>query len=57
MQLTTQTDDFGSTSNILSGTWKRMTAMAKRQGNHWCWFMAFLIFVLWIFILVWWLRR
>lgn len=52
-----QTDDFGSTSNVLSGTWKRMTRMAKRQSTGWCYFMGFMLLVLWIFIIVWWLRR
>lgn len=55
--LTAQTDDFGTTSNVLSGTWKRMTRMAHRQRGGWCYFMAFLILVVWIFIVVWWIRR
>lgn len=55
--LTRQNDTFGSTGNLLSGTWKRMTKMAKRQGSNWCWFMGFLLIVLWIFIIVWFLRR
>jgi blocked-early-in-transport protein 1 len=34
-----------------------MTRMARRQGSYWCYFMGFLLLVLWIFIIVWWLRR
>ncbi|RSH76898.1 uncharacterized protein EHS24_003833 [Apiotrichum porosum] len=56
-ELAGMTDDFGSTSNVLSGTWKRMTRMAKRQSTGWCYFMGFMLLVLWIFIIVWWLRR
>jgi blocked-early-in-transport protein 1 len=31
--------------------------MAKKQGGNWCWFMLFLILVLWIFIVVWFKRK
>ncbi|WVR03873.1 hypothetical protein IAU60_000871 [Kwoniella sp. DSM 27419] len=50
-------DSFSSTSNFLGGTFRRMNKMASRQGGNWCWFMGFLLLVLWIFIVVWWLRR
>ncbi|WWC87880.1 uncharacterized protein L201_002778 [Kwoniella dendrophila CBS 6074] len=50
-------DKFSSTSSFLGGTFKRMNKMAKRQGGNWCWFMGFLLIVLWIFVVVWWLRR
>ena len=52
-----QNDAFGSASNFLNGTFRRMSKMAKRQGIGWCWFMLFLLFVLWVFVIVWWLRR
>ena len=52
-----QNDAFTSTSNFLNGTFRRMTKMAKRQGGTWCWLLAFVMFVLWLFIMVWWLRR
>lgn len=51
------TDTFGSTGAYLKGTYKRMMKMAGRQGSTWCWFMAFMVLVFWIFIIVWWLRR
>ncbi|KAL1412427.1 protein transport protein bet1 [Vanrija albida] len=57
LELAGMNDTFGSTGNLLSGTWKRMTKMAKRQGSNWCWFMGFLFIVLWIFVIVWFLRR
>ncbi|WWC96988.1 hypothetical protein V866_003865 [Kwoniella sp. B9012] len=50
-------DSFSSTSTFLGGTFRRMNKMAKRQGGNWCWFMGFLLLVLWIFVVVWWLRR
>nr|ODN85145.1 blocked early in transport 1 [Cryptococcus depauperatus CBS 7841]ODN85146.1 blocked early in transport 1 [Cryptococcus depauperatus CBS 7841]ODO02440.1 blocked early in transport 1 [Cryptococcus depauperatus CBS 7855] len=50
-------DSFSSTSSFLSGTFKRMNKMASRQGGNWCWFMMFLVLVLWIFVVLWWLRR
>ena len=52
-----QNDAFASTSTFLGGTFRRMNKMAKRQGGNWCWFMGFLLLVLWIFVVVWWLRR
>jgi hypothetical protein len=52
-----QTDAFTSTSTLLGGTFKRMNKMAKKQGGNWCWFMLFLILVLWIFIVVWFKRK
>lgn len=52
-----QNDTFASTTNFLGGTFRRMTKMATRQGGHWCWFMGFLVFVLWIFVVLWWFRR
>ncbi|ORY22507.1 hypothetical protein BCR39DRAFT_551484 [Naematelia encephala] len=57
MHLTGMNDAFSSTSSFLGGTFRRMNKMAKRQGGNWCWFMLFLLFVLWIFVVVWWLRR
>ncbi|CAK9781900.1 hypothetical protein CC85DRAFT_287410 [Cutaneotrichosporon oleaginosum] len=57
LELAGMNDTFGSTGNLLSGTFKRMTKMARRQGSNWCYFMGFLTLVLWIFIVVWWLRR
>ncbi|KAK8861579.1 hypothetical protein IAR55_002401 [Kwoniella newhampshirensis] len=50
-------DTFANTSNFLGGTFRRMNKMASRQGGNWCWFMGFLLLVLWIFVVVWWLRR
>ncbi|WWC60300.1 uncharacterized protein I303_102869 [Kwoniella dejecticola CBS 10117] len=50
-------DSFSSTSTFLGGTFRRMNKMAKRQGGNWCWFMGFLLIVLWIFIILWWFRR
>jgi blocked-early-in-transport protein 1 len=55
--LTLQNDTFASTSNFLGGTFRRMNNMAKRQGGNWCWFMGFLLLCIWIFVVVWWLRR
>lgn len=52
-----QNDTFGSTSNLLSGTFTRMNAMARRQGSSWCYFMLFLLFVVWLFVVLWWWRR
>lgn len=52
-----QNDTFSSTSAFLSGTFNRMKSMAKRQGGHWCWFMAFLGLVFWIFVILWVIRR
>jgi blocked-early-in-transport protein 1 len=52
-----QNDTFASTTNFLGGTFRRMNNMAKRQGGNWCWFMGFLLLCIWIFIVVWWLRR
>ncbi|KAK1927537.1 hypothetical protein DB88DRAFT_478343 [Papiliotrema laurentii] len=57
LQLSSMNDAFASTSTFLGGTFRRMNKMAKRQGGNWCWFMGFLLIVLWIFVLVWWLRR
>ncbi|BEI85877.1 hypothetical protein CcaverHIS002_0601640 [Cutaneotrichosporon cavernicola] len=57
LELSGMNDTFGSTGNMLSGTFRRMTKMARRQGSNWCYFMGFLVLVLWIFIIVWWLRR
>ncbi|WVO20191.1 uncharacterized protein IAS62_001484 [Cryptococcus decagattii] len=57
IQLGNMNDTFSSTSSFLSGTFKRMNKMAKRQGGNWCWLMMFLLFVLWIFVVLWWLRR
>ncbi|ORX36510.1 hypothetical protein BD324DRAFT_629140 [Kockovaella imperatae] len=57
LELTGMNDAFGSTSNFLNGTFRRMNKMAKKQGIGWCYFMLFLLFVLWIFVVVWWLRR
>ncbi|BEJ15565.1 hypothetical protein CspHIS471_0501700 [Cutaneotrichosporon sp. HIS471] len=57
LELSGMNDTFGSTGNMLSGTFRRMTKMARRQGSNWCYFMGFLMLVLWIFIIVWWLRR
>ncbi|KAL7421574.1 protein transport protein bet1 [Cryptotrichosporon argae] len=57
LELSGMNDAFSSTSDFLNGTLKRMTKMAKRQGGNWCWFMAFLGLVLWIFVFVWWIRR
>ncbi|EIW66534.1 hypothetical protein TREMEDRAFT_70113 [Tremella mesenterica DSM 1558] len=56
-ELSGMNDAFASTTNFLGGTLKRMNTMAKRQGGNWCWFMAFLLFVMWIFIMLWWIRR
>lgn len=55
--MSSQNDSFASTSTFLGGTFRRMNKMAKRQGGNWCWFMGFLLLVLWIFVIVWWLRR
>ena len=52
-----QNDAFTSTSNFLNGTFRRMTKMAKRQGGTWCWFLGFVLLCLWLFVVVWWLRR
>ncbi|AAW42679.2 BET1 protein, putative [Cryptococcus deneoformans JEC21] len=57
IQLGNMNDTFSSTSSFLSGTFRRMNKMAKRQGGNWCWLMMFLLFVLWIFVVLWWLRR
>lgn len=34
-----------------------MKTMAKRQGSNWCYFMLFLVLVVWIFVLVWFRRK
>ncbi|WVQ93397.1 hypothetical protein IAU59_000467 [Kwoniella sp. CBS 9459] len=57
IQLGNMNDTFSSTSNFLGGTFRRMNKMASKQGGNWCWFMGFLLLVLWIFVVVWWLRR
>jgi len=57
IQLTEMNDAFAETGGILSGTFRRLNKMAKRQGGNWCWFMMFLVLVLWIFVITWWLRR
>jgi len=57
IQLTQMNDAFAETGGILAGTFRRMNTMAKRQGGRWCWFMMFLVLVLWIFIVTWWFRR
>ncbi|KZP00785.1 hypothetical protein CALVIDRAFT_552492 [Calocera viscosa TUFC12733] len=57
VQLTEMNDAFAETGGILSGTFRRMNKMAKRQGGNWCYFIMFLVLVLWIFIITWWWRR
>ncbi|WVQ79128.1 hypothetical protein IAT38_001223 [Cryptococcus sp. DSM 104549] len=57
LQLGNMNDTFSSTSTFLGGTFRRMNKMAKRQGSNWCWFMLFLLFVMWIFVVLWWWRR
>lgn len=52
-----QNDAFSSTSDFLGGTFKRMKTMAKRQGSNWCYFMLFLVLVMWIFVVVWFRRK
>ncbi|PVG02127.1 hypothetical protein CPB86DRAFT_751422 [Serendipita vermifera] len=52
-QLASMNDAFTETGGILSGTFRRMNAMASRQGNRWACYMIFLIIVFWIFVLAW----
>lgn len=57
MTITLQNDAFSETGSILSGTFSRMNAMAKRQGGRWMCYMIFIILVSWFFVFVWWFRR
>ncbi|KAF9520630.1 hypothetical protein BS47DRAFT_1287067, partial [Hydnum rufescens UP504] len=57
VQLTQMNDAFAETSGILSGTFRRMNAMATRQGGRWACYMIFMVIVFWFFIVVWFLRR
>ena len=52
-----QNDAFSETGDILSGTFRRMNAMAAKQGCRWLWYIVFLVIVFWFFIIVWWFRR
>ncbi|KAF8309710.1 hypothetical protein DL93DRAFT_2062685, partial [Clavulina sp. PMI_390] len=56
IQLTQMNDAFSETGDILGGTFRRMNAMAKRQGSRWMCYMLFIILVIWFFIFVWWFR-
>ncbi|KIM25976.1 hypothetical protein M408DRAFT_330769 [Serendipita vermifera MAFF 305830] len=53
IQLSHMNDAFTETGGILSGTFRRMNAMATRQGGRWVCYMIFLIIVFWIFFLAW----
>ncbi|CED84237.1 V-SNARE [Phaffia rhodozyma] len=57
MDLQTMNDHFAQTSYYLKGTMRRMTSMARNQSGKWCWFMMFLVLVVWIFVVLWWFRR
>ncbi|KDQ12799.1 hypothetical protein BOTBODRAFT_34253 [Botryobasidium botryosum FD-172 SS1] len=57
IQLSQMNDAFAETSGILSGTFRRMNAMATRQGGRWMCYMIFLILVFWFFMVVWLFRR
>ncbi|CCA75882.1 related to transport protein BET1-Laccaria bicolor [Serendipita indica DSM 11827] len=53
IQLSHMNDAFTETGGILSGTFRRMNAMATRQGGRWACYMIFLVIVFWIFVLAW----
>ncbi|EJD55462.1 hypothetical protein AURDEDRAFT_50798, partial [Auricularia subglabra TFB-10046 SS5] len=57
VQLSQMNDAFSETTDILSGTFRRLNNMAARQGCRWLWYIVFLVFVFWFFIIVWWFRR
>jgi len=57
VQLTQMNDAFSETGDILSGTFRRMNAMATRQGGRWACYMIFMVLVFWFFIFVWFIRR
>jgi len=49
----TMNENFANTKTYLSGTMRRMTRMAERQGVGWFAVMIFLCFVFLIFLWVW----
>jgi len=57
VQLSQMNDAFHETGDILSGTFRRMKAMATRQGGRWACYMIFLVLVFWFFIFVWFVRK
>jgi len=57
VQLSQMNDAFAETGTILGGTFRRMNAMASRQGGRWCCYMIFIVLVFWFFVFVWWFRR
>jgi len=46
-------DSFSETQGFLGGTFRRMNAMASRQGGRWWYWMLFLFLVFWIFVIRW----
>jgi len=46
-------DSFSESQGFLSGTFRRMNAMATKQGGRWWYWMLFLILVFWIFVIRW----
>ncbi|KAJ1309652.1 hypothetical protein OPQ81_006419 [Rhizoctonia solani] len=57
VQLSQMNDAFAETSGILGGTFRRMNAMATRQGGRWACYMIFIFLVLCFFVIVWFFRR
>ncbi|KAF8343827.1 uncharacterized protein EI90DRAFT_3027214 [Cantharellus anzutake] len=57
IKLLKDNDAFTETTDILSGTFRRMNAMATRQGGRWACYMIFLALVFSFFIFVWFVRK
>ncbi|OAV98829.1 hypothetical protein PTTG_05322 [Puccinia triticina 1-1 BBBD Race 1] len=55
--MATLNDKFAEASGVLSGTFKKMDRMAKKQYGRWWYWFLFLIAVFWIFVFTWLWRR
>ncbi|KAH9468664.1 hypothetical protein MJO29_005109 [Puccinia striiformis f. sp. tritici] len=55
--LATLNDKFSEATGVLSGTFKKMDRMAKKQYGRWWYWFLFLIIVFWIFVFTWLWRR
>ncbi|KAH9457997.1 hypothetical protein Pst134EB_010299 [Puccinia striiformis f. sp. tritici] len=51
--LATLNDKFSEATGVLSGTFKKMDRMAKKQYGRWWYWFLFLIIVFWIFVFTW----
>ncbi|PLW16107.1 hypothetical protein PCANC_12874 [Puccinia coronata f. sp. avenae] len=55
--MATLTDTFSEATGALSGTFRKMDRMAKKQYGRWWYWFLFLVLVFWIFFFTWLWRR